>query len=57
MIEMSVSIEDLKTLESIHNIDAAKALAKTIVDEIGCALKEPDQLAADPALLILNFRG
>lgn len=56
MIEMSVSIEDLKTLESIHNVDAAKALAKTIVDEIGCALKEPDQLVADPALLILNFR-
>jgi len=56
MIEASVSLEDLRSLESIHNIDAAKVLANTIVDEIECTLKEPGQLSTDPALFILSFR-
>jgi hypothetical protein len=56
MIEASVSIEDLKSLKSIHNIDAAKVLASTIVDEIACALKEPGQQSTNPALFILYLR-
>jgi hypothetical protein len=56
MAEMSVSVGDLKSLESIHNIDAAKVLAKTIVDEIAYILKEPGQRFTGPALFILNFR-
>jgi hypothetical protein len=56
MIEASVSLEDLRSLESMHNIDAAKVLANTIVDEIERALKEPGQWITDPALFVLSIR-
>jgi len=60
MITMSVSIEALHDLESIHGINAVEVMAAEIATEISAEIakipKEPGHQNVGPALLVLNFR-